>query len=183
MVYSTKTASEENAYEFIYGHKNTIMNRCLEISDIKHKGIDILFCKLIIVIIIHFIGTYYQYDTLILPKLPSTSLLTTTVQLFSSFVRGSTQNETPEKLPIPGENVIRKLCMEYFLLPSKELFIKGNFYEKYDISSATDRFVHLYECCFKQKVLPKDGYQSIPVTDNSVKEVSCTTNMTVLIMK
>ena len=77
-----------------------------------------------------------------------------------------------EEILIPPSHVMRQICMEHFLIPSRELFFQGKFYKSYDVSTATDGFVHLYDLCYNQKVFFPDAkfsYTVVPM--ESLKEV------------
>ena len=78
-----------------------------------------------------------------------------------------------DEIQIPQPQLMRQICMEHFLIPSKEIFLNGDFYETYDISTATDRLVCLYSRCYKQKVLPPGKYyNNLEIsTMESLKEV------------
>ena len=46
------------------------------------------------------------------------------------------------------------MCLEIHLIPSEELFIEDTpFYRSYDISTATDGLVQLFESCHNQYLL------------------------------
>ncbi len=85
---------------------------------------------------------------------------------------GATKPQQEDEILIPQPRLMRQICMEDFLMPSKNLFLTGDFFPTYDISSATNGIVHLYESFYKQKVLPpgKSYYPDIS-TMESLKEV------------
>ena len=76
-----------------------------------------------------------------------------------------------DEILIPQPRLMRQICMENFLIPSKELFIAGDFYPTYDISSATNGIVHLFESCYRQKVWMPGNYYPYISTMESLKEV------------
>ena len=50
------------------------------------------------------------------------------------------------------------MCLEIHLIPSEELFIETTpFYDSYDISTATDGLVQLFESCYNQYLLNRQG--------------------------
>ena len=50
------------------------------------------------------------------------------------------------------------MCLEIHLIPSEELFLEDTpFYHSYDISTATDGLVQLFESCYNQYLLNRQG--------------------------
>ncbi len=92
------------------------------------------------------------------------------VKWFKGKVGAKTQQED---VLIPEPHTMRQICMEMFLIPSKKIFVTGNFYEAYDIVNATNGLLNLYDHCYNQKVIPQGRqYYDITVTIESLKEVS-----------
>ena len=73
---------------------------------------------------------------------------------------------------IPQPQTMRQMCMEYFLIPSRNIFLNGVFYKTYDISKATDGLLNLYECCYNQKVIRQGRSSYDVIVMKSLKEVS-----------
>ena len=76
---------------------------------------------------------------------------------------------------IPQPSLMRQMCLEFHLLTSKNIFLQGNFFDVYDVSIGTDGFVHLFECCYQQKVSVDTSYRFWDSVDiipmESLKEV------------
>ena len=85
------------------------------------------------------IGVYCQYDTIIYPE---------------SAKPGSSINS----VAIPQNDKMRQICLERFLEPTKQLLINGTFDQtQYDIVTATNDLLHIYNCCYNQMVYVKTG--------------------------
>lgn len=66
---------------------------------------------------------------------------------------------------------MRQMCLEIHLIPSEELFLEDTpFYRSYDISTATDGLVQLFESCYNQYLLNRQGVVHLWCSD-SVKQV------------
>ena len=91
---------------------------------------------------------YRQYDTMICPRSAKTvKKREQLVKWFKEKVR-----KKQEEAVIPQPSLMRQMCLEFHLLPSKNIFLQGNVSDIYDVSVATNRLIHLFECCYQQKV-------------------------------
>ena len=88
------------------------------------------------------IACYRQFDTMICPRSAKTMKNIAIEQLVMD----------KEEAVIPQPSLMRQMCLEFHLLPSKNIFLQGNFPDVYNVSIATDGLVHLFECCYQQKV-------------------------------
>ncbi len=116
------------------------------------------------------LADFRQYDTMICPETGKV----TRKDKWLGRVKEKVGAKKPqgEEILIPPSHVMRQICMEHFLISSRELFLEGNFYKSYDVSTATNGFVHLYNLCYNQKVFLSDEkfhYTVIPM--GSLKEV------------
>ena len=94
---------------------------------------------------------YRQYDTMICPR--SVKTVKKREQLVKWFKeKVGRKQEDEEEAVIPQPSLMRQMCLEFHLLPSKNIFLQGNFHDAYDVSVATDGLVQLFECCYQQKV-------------------------------
>ncbi len=75
-----------------------------------------------------------------------------------------------DEILIPPHDTRQQICIEHHLIPSKKLFVNGDFYDTYDISTATDCLVHLYNNCYSQKVFVP-GESCYTVETESLKQV------------
>ena len=114
-----------------------------------------------------FLGLYRQYDTMICPRSEKVARI---IDQCSNQVK----KQEDEVLIIPPAHKMREMCMECFLVPSRDIFIYGDFYSSYDVSKATNGIVHLYSCCYTQKVCFGGKLSTTIYTSpiESLKEVS-----------
>ncbi len=92
---------------------------------------------------------------------------------FVKWVKGKVGAKTQqEDVLIPQTHIMRQMCMEYFLIPSKKIFVTGNFYDAFDIANGAIGLLSLYDRCYNQKVIQQDRlyYNVFPI--ESLKEVS-----------
>ncbi len=94
------------------------------------------------------IGEYYQYDTIIYPELAKPG------------------KAISKEIVIPQYHEVRKICLECFLEPTKQLLINGAFN---DVTAVTSDLLHIYNCCYNQKVIKGRESKTNPV--ESLKEV------------
>ena len=62
-----------------------------------------------------------------------------------------------EQIIIPESSLMSQMCLEIHLMPSRNLFMKGDFYGTFDVSPATDKIVHLFECIY-EPIIPVTRY-------------------------
>ena len=98
-----------------------------------------------------FVACYRQYDTMICPQ--SAKTVNRKEQMFKWIKEkiGKKQEEEEEAV-VPQPPLMRQMCLEFHLTPYRTFFLIGKFYDGYDISVASDNIVHLFECCYLQKV-------------------------------
>ena len=100
---------------------------------------------------------YRQYDTFVFPKSKTKPTQIKKSQNFTSWVSG----DSSSNFNIPEPSVMRQMCLEIHLISSEELFIEdAPFYDSYDISTATDGLVQLFESCYYQFLLYRQGEHS-----------------------
>ena len=105
---------------------------------------------------------------MILPQSAKTAIKD---QFFNWFMEKVTSKKQEEVI-IPQPHEMRKICMEYYLRPSKSIFLDGAFYDSYDISRATDGLVHLYQClCTQKGLIPGRRYSELRELE-SLREVN-----------
>ena len=56
------------------------------------------------------------------------------------------------KFEVPEANWMRQESLEIHLQPTKKIFLKGDYYPRYDISPATDGVVNLFDCSYHQYI-------------------------------
>ena len=104
---------------------------------------------------------------------PQSARVVTRKDHFFKWVKEKVGTKTQqEEVLIPQPHTMRQMCMEYYLIPSRDIFINGEFYKTYDISKATDGLLKLYESCYNQKVIQQGRSSYNVVTMGSLKEVS-----------
>ena len=111
------------------------------------------------------LGDYCQYDTIIYPESAKPGMFR---RGFNYISGGGESNE----LVIPENHQIRQKCLELFLEPTKQLLINGTFDQThYDIVTATNDLLHIYNCCYNQRVFVKGDSRGSLNTIPSLKEV------------
>ena len=97
---------------------------------------------------------YRQYDTFVFPKSKTKPTQIKKSQSFTSWVSG----DSSSNFNIPESSWMRQMCLDIHLVPSEELFIETTpFYDSYDVSTATDGLVQLFESCYNQYLLNQQG--------------------------
>ena len=92
---------------------------------------------------------------------------------FKKFLKKRAEKKQ-EQVVIPEPSLMSQMSLEIHLMPSRCLFMEGNFHETFDISEDTDRIVHLFECIYEPNV-PVTLYHLYDTTEKkkveSVKKV------------
>ena len=144
------------SYRFLY----------IQILQVCHHSVNFIHYS-IVTLSLAVIACYRQYDTMICPRSAKT------MKNREQLVNYRFMNK--EEAVIPQPSLMRQICLEFHLLPSKNLFLQGNVYDAYDVSFATDGLVHLFECCYQQKVSVDTSYRFWDSVDiipmESLKEV------------
>ena len=106
--------------------------------------------------------------------LPQSGKIAKRKDQFFNWIKEKVGAKKQEEVIIPQPHIMRQICMEYYLRPSRHIFLNGDFYPTYDISRATDGLVHLYQSLYKQKgLIPGRIYDTLEVKEvESMKEVN-----------
>ena len=96
---------------------------------------------------------YLQYDTMACPKSFSTI---NKKERFTKWLKERAEKKQ-EQIIIPEPSLMSQMCLEIHLIPTRSLFMEGNFYDTFDVSPATDRFVRLFESIY-EPIIPVTWY-------------------------
>ena len=95
------------------------------------------------------LALYRQYDTMICPTSAKTL---NKGEKVVKWVKEKVWKKQEEAAVLPHPSQMRRMCLEFHLVPFKSFFLDNDSYNVYEISVATDNIVHIFECCYQQKV-------------------------------
>ena len=109
---------------------------------------------------------YVKCDTFIFPKSRVKPTVIKKTPNFTSWISG----DSTVTLNIPEPSWMMQMCLEIHLIPFKELFLEHSTFDKnYDISTASNELVQLFQTCYYQHIL--NGKKQQKWRLHSVKEV------------
>ena len=137
---------------------------------------------------IYYLGSYQQFDTIVLPatKEKPTFISKTAAKVTKWISDVFTTQDTPEhtkkhnKFEAPEANWMRQESLEIHLQTTKKIFLEGDYYVGYDISTASDGVVNLFDCSYHQYISFGQQQFRHDWTTDSVRQVGIHENMLVL---
>ena len=129
-----------------------------------------------------YLGSYRQYDTLVLPATKEKpTFISKTAEKLGKWM--SSVQDSPEltkkhnTFTVPEANWMRQESLKIHLQPTKEIFLEGDYYPRYDISSATDGVVNLFDCSYHQYISVGQQQFHYDWTTDSVRQVGIHENI------
>ena len=72
---------------------------------------------------------------------------------------------------VPEANWMRQESLNIHLQPTKKILLEGDYYPRYDVSSATDGVVSLFDCSYHQYISFEQQNNQHDWTTDSVRQV------------
>ena len=117
---------------------------------------------------------YCQFDTIIYPEVSDPNIVRKTLNAGRSFFTGHDSSSSSSSSKILPKQEMRKLCLQCFLEPKKELLLSGT----HNVTTVIDDILHIYDCCYKQETFTKNNGQTNLA--DSLKEVIINYNIIIL---